>query len=334
MKNFKLKTAAMFLFLIFLITGCQKETLVPNDSNLSAPLFAPKTENSCQLVMADNSDPSYNQRFKFYYNADGFADKWDISDYGLFTQKYNSAGKILQSRYSVDNTLVFTVDFIYNKNGRLVKNIYYDGNSRNITDEVFYSYNTDGKLIEAQSFMNDYIAVTKYTPEGNVLSNELLFGGSPVYTALYSYRKEYKNPYKTVSGIELAFPYYTPASYFGSKSLFAGERQIMYDVSGNSYLVFDDDADKTVWQKNKQFYPVFVNYYDIISTATYINRFSYMNCTGGIEISSSLDNPATASTHKFTSGNNILNVLKRDPSKSLKQQVDEARALLKYYPKL
>jgi hypothetical protein len=331
MKNIQLKTAAIFLLVMLLITSCKKETLVPDDSNLS---FTPMTEKGCQLVMADNSDLSYNLKFRFYYNGDGLAERWDISDYGLFTQKYNGAGKILQSRYSIDNTLVYTVDFIYNKNGRLVKNIYYDGSSKNITDEVFYSYNTDGKLIKAQSFMNDYIAVTKYTPEGNIKSNDLLFGGIPVYTALYFYRKEYKNPYKTVSGIELAFPYYTPASYFGSKSLFAGERQIMYDVSGNSYLVFDDDPDKTVWQTNKQFYPVSVNYYDRMSTATYINRFMYMNCTGGIETSSSLNNPETPSTEKLNSRNIILNLLKRNPSTTLKQQVDEARALLKYYPKL
>src|SRR5688572_26754675 len=133
-------------------------------------------KNECRLVFATNTDPTGSQDFRFHYNDKGLADEWDIANYGLFKQEYDASGKLIKSIHSVDGEVIFTIHFFYEGNTKVVKEILYHGTSTDIMDEVFYTYNPQGNLVKVQSFISDYVATAKYTPEGNLAASELFFG--------------------------------------------------------------------------------------------------------------------------------------------------------------
>jgi len=85
------------------------------------------------------------------------------------------------------------------------------------TDVIYYHYDVRGNLAKTQSFLGDYISTGKYSPDGNLLESDLYFSGIPAYTAIYTYNKHLKNPYKAVPGIDHLLPYYIPMDLFYGK---------------------------------------------------------------------------------------------------------------------
>ena len=50
---------------------------------------------------------------KFHYNEKGLADKWDVLNYGLFTQEYNASGKVIKSTLIIDREAMNILYFFY-----------------------------------------------------------------------------------------------------------------------------------------------------------------------------------------------------------------------------
>ena len=148
-------------------------------------------KNECRLINVRYDVGEHN----YHYNRQGLADEWDISDFGIFKQEYNSKGRLTKSRLYIEGSLVYTIHFFYEKD-KVVKEIWYEGNSSVIYDEVFYTFNHKGQNIRMESFLGDYYTVNTFDQAGNVLTWDFYIGGNLTYSNrnIFGHRLKFKNP--------------------------------------------------------------------------------------------------------------------------------------------
>lgn len=327
-KNY-LKIISSFLLTALLMIGCQKDFKEVNPA--ADPASNPgenlqvdneRSKNECRLTkMIWGGGNEYN----YHYNNQGLADEWDISDYGLFKQEYNANGKLAKSRWYIGVDLQATIHFFY-EGKKVIKEIWYDGNTSDIVDEVLYTYNAKGQMVRMESFMLDYYTVMSYTPEGNNSSWDFFVGGFPYYSGVLKYNRPYKNPYLAVAGIEHGFPYVNP-QYNSNKWWAASEKLTIYDENANPIVLFDYDPSQTIWQGGFQNYPLSANYFDLISGDWVPYSFEYENCgPGNVTGNSQTARPSSAKASRKI---NPMMLMKYNPSKSIKEQVREIRRQLK-----
>jgi hypothetical protein len=327
------------LVIAFVIAGlmlpsCQKEIQADSPVNPEAELQSRGShtgnKKECRLVFATNTDPAYSEDFNFHYNSKGLMDEWAIKDYGLFKQEYDARGKVKKSVHSIDGQVIFTVHFFY-KGDKVVKNIYYYGTGTDIMDEMYYTYNAQGRMVRAESFVNDHVSITKYNPEGNMSSNELFFGGLPVFSQYFKYSKQYKNPFLAIPGIEYNFPYYSPAWPFYSKWRYASVKEVAYDENSDPIVTFEFDPSKTQWRKGPQNYTGSATYFDILGASWFPYRFEFENCGGGRGNDYNHSHRAAPAIGPGARKIDPMMLLKRNPAKTMKEQVKELRQQLKSF---
>jgi hypothetical protein len=279
-----LSTRLSLLFFAFLFAaGCRKETT--KTTELNEEIAQSSMENrsdkggDCRLTLYDyyTSIDDYHQVDYFSYNR-GKVDEWLTSWGSLFKMEYDKNEKLKIARMYDGETLVNTIKFIY-KNGKVVKEIWYDGNTNVVADEVTNTYNQKGEMIRNESISFDYYVTYTYTNEGNLKSWFYFFGGLPSQKAEYTYRSEFKNPYGARPGIEYSFPY-ANSSFGTGKNWYSSEKITLFDEGGNSSVYYDQDPRQTVWQRGPKNYPLMASYIDRISSGVITNTFEYENCSG------------------------------------------------------
>ena len=313
----------LLLMIAVIFIGCQKSEQEIAENEIQTAARA-DLKNGCRLVSATNTDPTFSQDFRFHYNEKGKADKWEIENYGLFSQEYDGAGRLIKSIHTVEGIIMFTAYFFYNGD-RVERDVYYYGTGTDVLDEGFYSYDVQGRMVKVQSIVNDYITITKYTPAGNILSNEFSYSGVPFYSQYFQYNAPHKNPFLAVPGIAYNFPYYLPAFPFYSKWRFSSIKEVMYDENGNQILLYAYEPSKTIWQVGHQNYVLSATYFDQDETP-WEYKFEYENCgpasqrTSADQVNYSLPIIRKAPPSAL---------LKRFSGKPLKEQVKEIRELAK-----
>ncbi len=277
-KNF-LKLISSFLLAGLIITGCQKEKTALNEE-IDGQSTAARSEKAggCRMTVYDYYDGigDYHSIDYFSYK-NGLVDEW-LTFYGsLFKMEYDSKRKLTISRVYDGETLSYTIHFIYEKD-KVVKEIWYDGNTQQVADEVSYFYNQKGEMIRNQSIAYDNYVLYTYTKQGYLESWFYHEGGLPLTKAEYTYHDPNKNPYEAKPGIEYSFPY-SNAAFLAGKRWYSSEKITVYDEGGNSFVYYDLDPLQTTWQSGSQNYPLRANYVDILSGASIINTFEYENCS-------------------------------------------------------
>lgn len=317
MKKNYLKLINSFLLAALFLIGCQKD-LKETSPETYLNGANEKLKNECRVTkMIWSGVNEYN----FHYNNLGLADEWNISDYGLFRQEYDANGRLAKSRFSIGNDLINTIHFFY-EGKKVIKEIWYNGNTSEIGDEVFYTYNSKGQMVKMESPVLDYYTVMNYTPEGNNSSWKFFIGGVLYFSGELRFIQQYKNPYLAVPGIEHGFPYVNP-QYNANKWWATSEKVSVYDENGDPIVLFDYDPSQTIWQAGHQNYPLSATYYDLISETWIPYIFEYDNCGPGNNNSNAriAQPPSTTSSRKI----NPMMLLKRNPSKSIKEQAIELR---------
>ncbi len=320
MKIYSLKNVITFLLTVVVIISCKKEAAVLAEQTADDVLQR-RGRNDCRLVFAGNNDPTANYDYRFRYNHHGLASEWDIANYGLFSQAYDSRGRLIKSVHTLNGEIVFTIHFLYRRN-RVEKCIFYYAATSDIMDEVFISYDSRGRLVKSESFMNDYVENVTYSHQGNIVSDILLFGGAPYFAAYYAYNQRYKNPYLAVDGIDFGFPYYQFALNFQNQWRYASEKLVLYDENGVPSVLYDYDPQQTNWEAGPQSYPASATHFDLISESWNPYTFEYENC--GSNINCRPQQIPAGSIGKMTR-NTVFNLIKRQPGKNLQQQVKEVR---------
>ncbi len=282
MKKNYLKLIGTFLLAGLFITGCQKEEREFSEE-ITKQSTASRSEKGggCRVTMYDYYDPTidYHQVDYFTYK-NGLVDEWLTFYGGLYKMEYDNKRKLKIARLYDGEILLNEIHFIYNKN-KVVKEIWYDGNTQQVVDEVNNTYNHKGEMIRNESTYFDYYVTNTYTKQGDLESWFLFVGGLPVQKAEYTYRDEFKNPYGARPGIDYSFAWINSA--FGAgKRWYSSEKSTYYDAEGNNPFVFyDNDPLQTIWQPAAQNYPLKATYFDRLSDAHNItNTFEYENCPG------------------------------------------------------
>jgi hypothetical protein len=259
--------------------GCQKQEF--NDPGLISQASAggPGQDNStgCRLSIFDfyNADGDYHQVEHFIYE-NGRAVEWQTWWGGIYKMAYNDKGKLTRSWLWVEDQLINTIDFFYEKD-KVVHEIWFDGATQDVADEVYYTFNTKGEMIMARSTVNDYITYNTFTANGDQTSWFVYVGGLPYAKAEYVYTKQIRNPLLQRPGIDYEFPYINP-SFIAGNSWIASEKITYYDESGNPSVTYNADPMLTQWHLGNQQFPTLVEYISMDNGSYSSISFVMENC--------------------------------------------------------
>ena len=330
MKSKFIMSGSLILSVLLLFSGCQKEVKEQTVTSEIEDQFKQDHEgekDKCRLIFSSSNDAfSFSDKY-FHYNKKGLCDVWTtIESFGtsVYNQQYNAKGQLTGSEWNYEGELITTIKFTY-KNDRIVKETWYYAGTNDIYDETWYTYDRKGQIVRDESFLNDWYSTTKYSPEGNVLSGDLFFGGSPYFSYYYSYTRPVKNPNKATPGIPYFFPYYTP-TYASSKFYNAAEKEVFYEEDGTPVVMFDYDPRKTIWQVSSHNYARSVDCYDKLSGDWFNYSFEFENC--GSDHSGSQTHKS-ATDHSSLKNQGIIDMLRRNPKLPVKEQFRQLRNQLR-----
>jgi uncharacterized protein YxeA len=328
MKKILSTRLSLLFFVILFATGCRKETTKTTALN----------EEIASQSMGDNSDKGGECRLTefvyeggsetFHYNRKGLCDEWNIVGWGaVLKQDYDATGQLKKSRWFEGNELIYTIQFFY-KGGKVTKEIWYDGNSGIVSDEVYYTYNRRGQNTRMESFLGDYYTVNTFDAAGNVTAWDFYIGGNLTYSAraTFSYKHPFKNPRLAVPGIDNCFPYLNSAA-LANPFCISSEKQVAYDEDGNPTVLYNYDPRRTTYQHASHNYPSSGTFFDLVTNGWASQTFQYENCgRGGNDDHSDLQR-GTPPTAPNANRINPMMLLKRNPAKSMKEQVKEFRKI-------
>lgn len=319
----------VMLTLLFLSFGCQKQEVNNPDLISEASARGSGLENStgCRLSSYDfyNANGDYHQTENYVYK-NGLVDKWYTWFGGVFTMEYNSKGKMVRSRFYIDDALLNTIDFIYEK-GKVVHEIWYDGGTQDIADEVYFTYNAKGEMIMVESKISDFITRNTFSANGDLLSWFTTVGGLPYFKGEYVYTKQIKNPLKQRPGIDFDFPYFNPTGW--DKSWIASEKITAYDENGTPFVTYEADPSRTQWQLGYQQFPTLVEYIEkntgYYSAVTMVMENCGQENAGGVKII----NQRMARGKIIPGSPESIQALSAGPRSGLKQRMVEFQRQIK-----
>jgi len=323
MKQKLISLSTVMAFVLLLFTGCQKETQLNEETGIQLSTAKPANAGGCRLTMYHLYDPisDYHHINNFTYK-NGLLDEWTVS-YGLvFKMDYDKTGKMKSAKVFDGDELVNTIHFIYSNN-KVVKEIWYLGNTQVIDDEVINTYNQRGQMIKNESLFYDYYTTYTYLAANGELDSWLFYmGGNPIQKGDYIASRRYKNPFRAVPGLDYVFGYANSGS-FSWNSWYSSEKITYYDEGGNPSVHYDLDPAQTTWVVGSQNYPVQANYKDRLSSETITNTFEYENCPGSVN-KTSLAPGENKWSSSFQSGNR-KKILVQGPNNERIQKIIEAR---------
>lgn len=318
-KNY-LKMLSILFVSILLIAGCKKETKITNPEADVQNFNARGDNDACRLV----SDSSEFSDLDFTYNQRGLLDTYTLSYYdGFFKMEYNERGQLVKSKFYSEGVVANTIVFTY-QNDKVVKETWYDGETSTVVDETVYSFNRNGKAWKAQDFIQDYVSIYKYTPDGDDIAEwDLYVGGLINYTQQYTFfAPHHKAPDAAVPGLDYDFTGIN-GRLSQDKWYSTSEKDISYDADGtNPVVLLDQDPFKTIARANEHNNITISDYFDKV-TQTYVHfKFDYTNCGSG-----SRDNVESAfqSLPVYTKKTNLIHFSRLGSSKSVKDQMKEIR---------
>ncbi|HMG68675.1 MAG TPA: hypothetical protein VK588_13345 [Chitinophagaceae bacterium] len=277
MKGTYLKIIGVLSIPILLIAGCQKElkstkTETPDPENA---FFQNDHKQECRLV--SNTSEFGDQTYT--YNRRGLVDQWNVSDYGNLKMEYDARGRLIKSRLYTDGVLVNTIAFFY-QGDRVVKETWYDGDTKNKEDEVFYFFNREGSVWKSQSIIQDYVSIYKYTSDGGGVKEwNFYIGGILNYAQQYTYLPpHHKEPNLARPGVD--YDFISANGRISQQRWYStSEKDISYDENGlNPQVLVDQDPYKSVVHANQHNYVTATDFFDNL-TQDYIHfRFDYTNC--------------------------------------------------------
>jgi hypothetical protein len=297
----------MFFFAIVLLFGCSKDI---KDSSVKAVVQndtrSDNNGNSLRLTHIQSEFGDLN----FTYNQDGLVDRLDASYYnGYFKHQYNEDGRLIIARfYSLDDLLQFRIEFFYDKN-EVVHEIWYNGDTWDKNDEVFYTFDNRGLMTRAESFMLGYHATYKYSAEANMLEFTFYLGDNPFVKGSYTYLSHLKNPYSAISG--RTYDYYNANGFFDRNKWYSTSQYfLLYDEQGNAEVLSDQDPAKTIQVGGPSNYVTASNYYESLDQTWIHFTFTY---------DKSNNSGLAKSSGKMT----LAKIFERSSIKSIREKVKE-----------
>jgi hypothetical protein len=305
----------MLAVIFFVFIGCKKEI---NKTDLTSTIQSNlKIENGNKIRLTYVASEFGNQTFS--YNTQGLMDEWYLQGFNYTTKvEYDENGKLAKSLVFIGSDLAYTVYFFYEKN-QVVKEIWYNGNTNDIFDEVHYIFDSDGMMLKSESPIGNYYAEYEYTNDRQLSLVIFYLNNIPLYREDISYSFNYKNPFNAIPGLTYAF-IFGDGVYYMNKLYATSVFVTYYDEFG--HILFEDFQDPalTKMEPGPQNYPATASYYNLALGDYITYDFTYENCgscaTGKIGRSSANTNGLGSALTKF---------LIRDPKYSMKQKAADLR---------
>lgn len=335
MKKNYLKLTSSFLVFLLVNTGCQKEI---KDQSVSSEVelqsrsgWNDRDENKCRLVNLDWSAGGAGI-WQYSYNNKGLADKWTI-DYG--------AGFVIKEKiyYNGNDQIIKAEEDYFGSN--YVFRFYYSGKrltrltrtSVEFPEQIMdfrYTYNKKGQNTRQDDDINDIHVLMYYDAMGNCTKTDIYLGTDLWYSDNYTFNAPVKNPWLQVPGIETGFLSYG-GTYAGNQRWFTSNRTVIYDTDGTPFVFNDYDPAKTVIQTNGNNLPISARYYDRISESELTITMGYDNCDKNNDNDTKNSEKVAPLTTSGAARVNPIMLLRRNPAKSMKEQVKDFRQ--KYFNK-
>ncbi|MEP7376577.1 MAG: hypothetical protein ABI675_24480 [Chitinophagaceae bacterium] len=274
-------TATVLLTQLLFFPSCQKEA-TEKHKVISEQATAGKSgrDGNCRVMQYYLYDFIHaHEQIDNYTYKNGLVDEWTTFYGTTYKMAYYHDGRMKMAGAYVDGELLNTIFFVY-KNDKVVKEIWYLGNTQEVDDVVVNTYNKKGQIIKNESLNYDYYTLNTYTPQGDLKSWLFFVGGKPAQKGEYTFNKEIKNPLRSARpGIGYSFAWANSAFGAGDR-WYSSERMMFYDESGNTSISYDLNPRKTEWTSGEHNYPLLAGYTDILTGGSIINSFKYENCNG------------------------------------------------------
>ncbi|MES2890906.1 MAG: hypothetical protein V4725_02815 [Bacteroidota bacterium] len=277
-----LNRLSIFLLLAVFALGCKKESPLRETETTKDEIVAGKAAaGNCRMTMYDyyNGDEDYHN-LDYYTYKNGLLAECSPYYGWKFTMEYDQKNKIKSSKVYEGDVLLYTIVFEYKKD-KVVKEVWYLGNTSTVDDEVFIQYTNQGSITSSESFIYGYRAEYTYTDNGSIESWLILDGGLPALRADYKYTGNFRNPYLGIVGPDHAFWFTNSAFGRGiGQEWYSSEKITTYDPSGNPVVLYDLDPTKTSWVAADKHFPAMVNYSPMKGSSVFYTGFTYENCNG------------------------------------------------------
>ncbi len=289
MKKNYLKLISPFLLAALLIVGCQKETKETKEEqeiNSRAGLLSAKEKSQigCRLIYEGQHYQDFSYSTTFGYNNDGLLnslnrneryDKYKCNiSYHPDSRLKSSEVELIQPHGKIN----LLVDFGYTGNN-LTRTTWTFADDGELINNVYLSYNANNQLIKIESPEFDYSVDEFYNAAGNLIQEDIYFGGVYSYKYEYVYTIPIKNPWLLIqnAGVPYDFVYNINSNYPNLDNA----TDIYYIDGTNQILIYRDDLAATTFSLNNGGYPKFVNYFDVIGQEPTRIIFNYTNCGNG-----------------------------------------------------
>lgn len=263
--------SAVFVCLLFL-AGCQKDVQEPAGS------INGEIESSDSRLHSNIRFTESNSEFgiiRFDYGKKGLLDTWELVDAASYAHDYDKWGRLKKSKaYDADGSLVNTIYFFYNKKGQMDHEKWYEGDTWNLTDEVFHQFDYKGRAKYFESKIQDYKVKLKWSGDDNLLSWDMYIGGIIAARGDYSYNTHYKNPFHAVPGLPVAYNF-SNGYFFQSKRYATTEDYYEFDENGTLIGTYTQDPSKTIARPGPAGYPSSQDVYDNAEQSFIHFVFSY-----------------------------------------------------------
>jgi len=277
MRTSSIRFLCYILCSVFLFAGCQREMDEPQSINAEVQndSRSDKRDNDCRQVMQSGTYGEVTYKF----NKQGLVSEWRAYFLGdaFFKHEYNRSGKLKKAvLYLNDGTAYYTIAFFYNKRGQVNHEIWYDGSTTTIVDDVYYTFTHKGFVKKMNSEFLDYHVDYEHDQHGNLTKFTYYGGDDPLSGGEYTYYSRLKNPQAAIPG--LPYNYYSINGVYAFNKWYSTSEKFIFWENGLPVIVSDQDPAKTKMTANKERLPINVQYFDKISGETIVFDFKYDNC--------------------------------------------------------
>jgi len=313
MRNYTHRLSYALLFQSLLLLGCQKdikETSINGETQSDDSRW--HGDGNIRLV---NVNSEFGPE-DYEYNKKGLLSNWIL--FGGSTEyihDYDRWGRLKTSLWYFEGVLQSTIKFFYNNKGQRYHEIWYVGDTDEIWDEVFYTFDHKGNGIKLVSPVQNYYTLNTYTNEGNLNSWVFYFNNIIVAGSTYTYSHHLKNPFSAIPGLVFGYPF-TSGFFYANKHYSTSESFTFYDENGNVLEEFPQDPSKTVVTAGPQNYVATSDFWQINEAAYVHFVFTYEKGKQGYySWGESKDKRRLA----------FERLMRRDSKKTMKEKVQEFR---------
>jgi hypothetical protein len=329
MKKSNLKLVNVFVVAVLFMTGCQKENLSTDGEANDGPVTEKSINGTgCRVTSFDYYvGLAGDHQVDHYSYKDGLVDEWATWYGSTYKLEYDENNRLTRARAFDGDVQFASIDFLYDNN-RVVRELWYDGTSDVVYDDLVYIYDRKGQLVVAESDLLGYRTDNVYTRDGDLESYKFYQDGMPVMSGHYTYDTHNKSPlHNGTPGVYHNFPYIN-TTFGQTKWWYSSEKIMLYDEFGTPSVYYDEDPAQTQWNIGSNGLAELVEYTDGISGADLSVGFGYENCReGGGGNSPRSASPARPQTGKIS----FRSLLQRDPRKSPRERVAAFRRQAKIH---